>query len=117
MSINVEFTTPETTASGSFNTTDVIMAITMSIVACFIAFGNTLVVLAIYMVTSLQTPKNMYILFLACSDLAIALSVPYSVAFIINRESWQTSESACLIRFITINHSVYTSMLLLLGKY
>ena len=95
---------------------DYLFTFLVCLIACIILFGNFLVVLSIKKFTYLQTPTNIYILFLAISDLLVGFSLPYTAAFILKREDWRSSEFNCLLRYFFLTYGGGTSVLLLLGE-
>lgn len=99
----------------SFNSFDTQMAILLCLIACFILFGNGLVVMSIKKFRYLHSPTNIYILFLAISDILVGLSLPYNAAFVVKRVQWSKNIKLCLTRYLFLTHGGATSVLLLLG--
>ena len=86
------------------------------LVAALIVFGNSLVITSIVRFRYLRTITNIYILFLACSDVMVSISMVYGGAFILNQITWQTQLAPCLLRYSLITYSVTASMSLHVGK-
>ena len=86
------------------------------LVAALIVFGNSLVIASIVRFTYLRTITNIYILFLACSDITVSLSLVYGGAFILNQVSWHKYWLPCLLRYSLMIYSLMVSMALHVGK-
>ena len=95
---------------------DYSMSCILLFISASIAFGNSLVVASVMKYPTLQTTSNIYILFLACADLVVAASLPYSAAFVLNRSVWQRSFVGCMFRYVFMIQSISTSSILHVGK-
>ena len=106
-------TTTESSYTGNL---DLMYQMLQFVLMMFIVTGNVLVVLVIVQIKSLQTPPNVYVLFLAFSDILTGLSLAFSIVYFAFRDVWETNFYICYVRFISTILPTMNSIWLFLGK-
>ena len=90
----------------------VIQAILMLVILS----GNGLVVVTVLKTKALQTPPNIYVVFVALSDIVTGCGLMFSILYFSYRNSWQKNIYICLGRFIINYFPIFNSILLFLGE-
>ncbi|XP_041477390.1 D(2)-like dopamine receptor [Lytechinus variegatus] len=87
-----------TTISDPFQGPDIVLVIVLSLIALCGAFGNALVVVAIYKTRALHTVTNYFIVSLACADLFVSTCImPFAVVTQSLNGRWLFGQVFCSI--------------------